>query len=147
MSIRRFPLDALLLVSLFMVLLPGAGLVLLDLIPLKPQLDFATYYLAAQALNAGRSPYDATVIEGLAQQAGVPHAAYLYPPLFAAVLRPLALLPFPLANALWLIFNLALFLLGVLLLSRLLALPRRWLPLLLLGSLLVPALHHTLELG
>jgi hypothetical protein len=44
------------------------------------------------ALNVGRAPCDAAVIEGLAQQAGVPHATDLYPPVFAAMLGPLALL-------------------------------------------------------
>ncbi|NJO84450.1 MAG: DUF2029 domain-containing protein [Blastochloris sp.] len=87
-------------------------------------------------------------MDALAQQAGgISHVAYFYPPAFAAVLRPLALLPFPVANGLWFVLNVGWYVAGITLLAHLLALPRHWYVPLLAGSLLVPALHHTLELG
>lgn len=147
-SVQQSPIDAFFLLALAIALLPGLGFALLDLIPIPAQLDFATYYLAAQALNIGQSPYDRVALDALAQQAGgIPHAAYFYPPAFAAVLRPLALLPFPVANTFWFLLNVGWYVVGATLLARLLALPSRWYLPLLSASFLVPALHHTLELG
>jgi glycosyl transferase family 87 len=56
--------------------------------------DVHAYYDAATRLNAGRPLYDqaATTNES---------AFYRYPPLLAIAFRPLALLPFPLAGAIW----------------------------------------------
>ena len=48
--------------------------------------DFANYYRAASALNEGRPLYG---------------AGYLYPPFFAAILRPRAALPLPMAANVW----------------------------------------------
>lgn len=141
-------LERYLAAAIVATLLPGLGIAALDLIPIPAQLDFATYYLAAQALSAGQSPYVPASLDVLAnRQGGIPHVAYLYPPAFAVLLVPLALLPFPAANALWFGLNLACYLAGVALLLRLLALPIAWRRALLGLSLLVPALHHTLELG
>ena len=145
--LRRSPIDALLVLLLALTLLPGVAIVLLDLIPIPAQIDFAAYYLAAQALNVGQSPYDGVAFEALAQSAGsIPFTAYIYPPFFAALLRPLALLPFPIANTLWLVLNIAWYVVGIFLLARLLNLPRSYHVPLLTVSLFVPALHHTLEL-
>lgn len=52
-----------------------------------PLTDFRVYYDAAARLNAGLPLY--------------PPGARIYPPLFEIVLRPLALLPFDLAAAVW----------------------------------------------
>lgn len=59
-----------------------------------PLADVHAYYDAGVRLNAGEPLYD--------QPAGVDEAAfYRYPPLLAILFRPLALLPFGLAAAIW----------------------------------------------
>jgi hypothetical protein len=59
-----------------------------------PLADVHAYYDAAARLNAGQPLYD--------QPAGVDDAAfYRYPPLLAILFRPLALLPFGPAAAIW----------------------------------------------
>lgn len=59
-----------------------------------PLADVHAYYDAGARLNAGQPLYD--------QPAGVDEAAfYRYPPLLAILFRPLALLPFPIAAAVW----------------------------------------------
>ena len=52
-----------------------------------PLTDIHVYYDAAARLNAGQPLY--------------PPGARIYPPLFSILFRPLALLPFPLAAAIW----------------------------------------------
>jgi hypothetical protein len=146
--IQDRPIESAIVAAILLVLLPGLGIATLDLIPIPAQLDFATYYLAAQAISAGQSPYEHASLDALADRQGdIAHVAYLYPPAFAALLRPLALIPFPAANALWFGLNLACYLAGVAMLLRLLSPPIAWRRALLGLSLLVPALHHTLELG
>ena len=59
-----------------------------------PLADVHAYYDAGARLNAGQPLYD--------QPAGVDEAAfYRYPPLLAILFRPLALLPFGIAAAIW----------------------------------------------
>ena len=59
-----------------------------------PLADVHAYYDAAARLNAGQPLY--------VQPAGIDDAAfYRYPPLLAILFRPLALLPFELAAAIW----------------------------------------------
>jgi hypothetical protein len=60
--------------------------------------DFSVYYTAARAVLEGVDPY---AIEG---PTGRP---FVYPPGFAVLLLPLALLPFPLAAVLWSVLSLA----------------------------------------
>lgn len=97
-------------------------------------IDFLVYYQAAAALNAGRSPY------------GVP--GFIYPPAFATMLRPLALLPPGIAAALWFLLSLGSLLLSVRLLLGVARIPRsplaRW-----TGALfcLSPPVVYTLVLG
>ena len=64
-------------------------------------IDFAAYHGAAQAMADGRSPYQAEMLEGPVPAQG--RDAYRYPPTFAQLLMPLALLPLPLAAAAWFI--------------------------------------------
>lgn len=71
-----------------------------------PFADTHAYYDAAARLNAGQPLY--------VQPAGTDDAAfYRYPPLLAIAFRPLALLPFPVAAAVWEAILLALFVLTV----------------------------------
>ncbi len=63
---------------------------------MDPLADVHAYYDAGARLNAGQPLYD--------QPAGVDQAAfYRYPPLLAILFRPLALLPFGLAAAIWMV--------------------------------------------
>ncbi|MFY9556595.1 MAG: glycosyltransferase family 87 protein [Blastocatellia bacterium] len=58
--------------------------------------DFNVYYYASREIVAGRDPYEHSL------GAWTP---YLYPPLLAELLVPLALLPLPLAAYLWFLIN------------------------------------------
>jgi hypothetical protein len=67
-----------------------------------PLADVHAYYEAGARLNAGQPLYD--------QPAGVDDAAfYRYPPLLAILFRPLALLPFEVAAAIWMALLIVLF--------------------------------------
>jgi hypothetical protein len=71
----------------------GIETVILHLL-MDPLADVHAYYDAGARLNAGQPLYD--------QPAGVDDAAfYRYPPLLAILFRPLALLPFGAAAAIW----------------------------------------------
>ena len=59
-----------------------------------PLADVRAYYDAASRLNVGDPLYPLT-------QDVNDSTAYFYPPLFAMLFRPLALLPFPAAAAIW----------------------------------------------
>lgn len=84
--------------------------------------DFYLYYLAAEALKRDWDIYnlDVTEWQQLANEVGVPHYAppYRYPPLLAAVIEPLTLLPPRHAFALWSGINVLLLLAIAVLLSR-----------------------------
>jgi hypothetical protein len=54
--------------------------------------DFNVYYFAARELMAGHDPYTASL---------GPSTTYLYPPLLAELIVPLAMLPLPVAAYLW----------------------------------------------
>jgi alpha-1,2-mannosyltransferase len=93
--------------------------------------DFKAYYAGALALDEGRAdllyPDPATLNLGLlpdqpwvrfAVERGVPHpSAYIYPPLLAVALRPLALLPYHRANQIWFLLNASLFAASLVLLA------------------------------
>jgi alpha-1,2-mannosyltransferase len=79
--------------AMFVGLALGVETVVLHLLT-DPLADIRAYYDAGVRLNAGLPLYD--------QPAGVDEAAfYRYPPLLAVLFRPLALLPFGLAAAIW----------------------------------------------
>ena len=142
------PGQRLALALLALLVIPNPFLALRDLVPVPAQPDFAGYYLAARALSAGLSPYDADTTARLAATSGgLWYFPYLYPPVFAALLRPLAALPFDLARALWFAANLLWCGWGALLVAQVTGIPRerRWL--LLVALPFLPSVHHTLELG
>jgi len=58
--------------------------------------DFNVYYFAAREMTAGHDPY---------QQSLGDWVAYLYPPLFAELLIPVALLPLPVAAYVWFLIS------------------------------------------
>ena len=90
--------------------------------------DFAAYYLAGRALQQGRNIYTLTDADwnALAAEANVPEVEppYRYPPLIVGVLRPIALLPFTIALAIWRILTILALLLTALCLSQFLR--QRW---------------------
>ncbi|MHB1132257.1 MAG: glycosyltransferase family 87 protein [Chloroflexota bacterium] len=65
--------------------------------------DFTAYFLAGQAHLLGLDYYQRATIEGLAGAAGITGdlGPYLYPPLFAVIMSPLAGLDYPTARLLW----------------------------------------------
>jgi len=119
------------------------------LLQIPDQPDFAAYYLAAQLLNAGESPYDAEQMSNAAEHSGgIDYTAYVYPPFLAALFRPFATLRYDTAKALWLGLNLAFLIASMGLLTRLVGLPavRLAVPIS-LAALLMPAVYDTLLFG
>jgi hypothetical protein len=91
-----------------------------------PLADVHAYYDAGTRLNAGQALYD--------QPATTDDAAfYRYPPLLAIAFRPLALLPFPAAAAIW-----ELLLVGAMVLTLVRLGPRRQLTWMAFGMLALP---------
>lgn len=120
-----------------------------SLIRVPDHYDFAAYYVAARALNQHETLYDGAAMQRAATIDGqhMAHPLYIYPPFFAAVLRPLASLPFAQAKTLWFVANIGLFVAMWWLLGRLAQLS--WQQRLLgLGLLiLAPPFYDTILLG
>ena len=78
--------------------------------------DFRGYYAAARVLLAGGNPYDyhlvAQVLLDVTGEMGNNH--YYYPPWFSWLFVPVALLPFQIARAIWMVLNVILWNLGLL---------------------------------
>ncbi len=66
--------------------------------PLAYTNDFNVYYYGAREMTAGRDPYQNSLGDWI---------AYLYPPLLAELLIPLAMLPVPVAAYLWFLISAA----------------------------------------
>lgn len=137
------------LVSLIVVLyLPGVYLTLADLTPAPHQEDFGAYYLAAQALSSGFSPFDASEAERLAAAAGVDqHSPYIYPPLLALLLRPFAALPYAAASAVWFGLSAGAFLWALSMLTTIVQMPWRRYRWACAAAVFLPPVHHTLQHG
>jgi hypothetical protein len=106
--------------------------------PLDP-IDFGTYYLAARQMAiAPAGAYDVQVLDRLWQNSDVPTWAppYVYPPFFAAVLQPLASLPYQPAAAIWMGLNFSLLFLALIGLLALFRWPGGWKGALLLFGLM-----------
>lgn len=98
--------------------LGGLALALVGFVRVVPSLirvpdhyDFAAYYVAARALNQHEILYDGAAMQRAATIDGqhMAHPLYIYPPFFAAMLRPLASLPFAQAKTIWFLGNIGLF--------------------------------------
>lgn len=78
--------------------------------------DFRGYYAAARVLLAGGNPYDyhqvAQVLLDVTGEMG--NNPYYYPPWFSWLFVPVALLPFQIARAIWMMLNVILWNLGLL---------------------------------
>ncbi len=92
------------------------------LLPLQPA-DFSAYYAAAALLNEGdfQDLYDPEAQDRIISQRSqvMQSHSYIYLPFLAVVLRPLALLSFEEASAVWLGVNIFLLLIGTLFLLKL----------------------------
>jgi hypothetical protein len=131
-----------------LLFLPGIYLTLADLIPAPHQEDFGAYYLAARALSNGESPFDAQVAARLAAGAGVTHhSPYIYPPLLALALRPLAVLPYSAAAAVWFVLSVGALLAALCLLRPVVELPWRIYGWVCAAACFLPPVHHTLQHG
>ena len=82
--------------------------------------DFRGYYAAAQVLMAGGNPYDyhqvaAALLKVTGEMGNNP---YYYPLWFAWLFIPLAILPFQMARAVWMLFNLIIWNISIFQLSK-----------------------------
>jgi hypothetical protein len=133
---------------ILLLFLPGVYLTLADLTPAPHQEDFGAYYVAARALANGESPFDAQVATRLARLAGVEHhSPYIYPPLLALLLRPLAVLPFSAAAAVWFALSAGALLASLWLLRPHVQLPWRVYGWVCAAVFFLPPVHHTLQHG
>lgn len=85
------------------------------------QMDFSAFYFAGAALNSGLDPYKNHVNEHPELWDGVAefkHSRFLYPPIVAAAMRPLARLPYQTAKTVWSFASLALVFASVLIALR-----------------------------
>lgn len=132
------------------VLLASVGFVrnLPTLLAVPAQVDFAAYYLAGTVLNRGQHLYDETAMRAAASAAGVAtNTPYIYPPLFAILFRPVALVPYATAAAIWFGLNVGLAIATMIALGRTFRLSK-WVILVLTGLyLILPATGDTLLYG
>jgi hypothetical protein len=89
--------------------------------------DFRGYYAAARVLLQGGNPYDYTQVAPiLLETTGkIGNNPFYYPLWFGWLIVPLALMPYPLARAAWLMLNLVIWLLSLLRLQSFLDFPPR----------------------
>ena len=133
---------------ILLLFLPGVYLTLADLTPAPHQEDFGAYYIAARALASGESPFNAQAAARLAVAAGVEyHSPYIYPPLLALLLRPLAALPYSVAAAVWFVLSAGALLAALWLLRPLVQLPWRIYGWVCASTFFLPPVHHTLQHG
>jgi len=137
-----FLVTALLLLAGFVRILPA-------LVRVPDSYDFTAYYVAARVLNAGDPLYNSAAMAAAATSNGqaIAFPAYIYPPFLAALLRPIANLPFGAAKTLWFGFNLVCLFVSLGLLVRLIGLPLRKLFPIGLLALVMPPIYDTLLLG
>ena len=95
------------------------------LIAIPVQQDFGAYYVAASLLNKDVPLYQWNTPHADVRLAQVPQTGYLYPPFWATVMRPLALLAHPRAVRVWFGINIGAFVITMIILVRLFTVPRR----------------------
>ena len=95
----RFLLSRRLTFTMLAIVILAAGLYFAEKSgsnPVAYRNDFNVFYHAAREVLAGRDPYQSALGDW---------TPYLYPPLLAVVLAPLALLPLPVAAYVWFLIN------------------------------------------
>lgn len=121
------PIEALLWSAAVFLAAVGFALVAPKLARGPVQRDFDAYYSAARMLNARLSPYGAIPDSIMGDGSPpAPHREYVYPPLLAGMLRPVAALPYRAASLAWLCGNFALLIVLWRLLCRLSVTARRY---------------------
>jgi hypothetical protein len=86
--------------------------------------DFNSYYVSAYATQKGLDPYDFDTLQPLAKELGARKVTvYRYPPFYTLLFLPFSFLPYPAADFVWRILNLALIVFAVWLIIRTMALP------------------------
>ena len=95
----------------------GVRLVLPDFLRFRIYIDFVSYYTAARGFNGPGNIYDLVYLQTIAENVGIMRPIevvygriypYVYPPLLAFYLQPLARLKYALAYRVWLLFTWAL---------------------------------------
>lgn len=102
------------------------------------QMDFAAFYTAGEALNAGLSPYRTHLEHEPPLWDGVNNfltSRFLYPPLVATLFQPWALLDYATAKVLWMLLSLGCLVGSILLVGRRFVLPQQRTMILLFGLL------------
>ena len=131
-----------------LLFLPGVYLTLADMLPAPHQEDFGACYVAARALANGESPYDAAVARRVAHALGVVHhSPYIYPPLPALLLRPLAAVPYRAAAWIWFLLSAGALVAALWLLRPVVRIPWRSYRWMCLAVFFLPPVHHTLQHG
>jgi len=152
---RRYSGIAIGLAAVIAILaMAGFVRVLPALMSIPAQMDFSYYYNAARALNE-RTPIYTPFRRAEAQLATAGEASddviylgYIYPPVVAVLLRPLALIPFAAARLIWYALNLALVPATLLLVCRSMRIARGInVAALSLAALVFPPTYDTLLFG
>jgi len=144
--------SVILLTAILFLGLVGLWRAILALWPIPDQVDFATYYIAAAILNTDQPVlYQEDLLLKTASACNVPDFAppYVYPPFFASMLRPLALLPYEVAKNYWFWLNISCLTISFLLLLSVTGYPvkARYLALGALAIVIFPPVHLALLLG
>ena len=144
---RGFEISLVLLTLL--LALVGFGRILPTLLRVPDSYDFAAYYVAGRTLNVSGNVYDAAQMAQAANRPGdaVAFPRYIYPPFFAALMRPFASFSFATAKTLWFILNAGLLIAAIALLARMAGM-RWWITLIFGGVvMLMPPIYDTFLLG
>jgi len=89
--------------------------------------DFRGYYAAAHVLLEGGNPYDYSQVAPVLMEATgrIGNNPFYYPLWFGWFISPLALMPFQIARAMWMVINLAAWIFGLVRLQHLINWPQR----------------------
>jgi len=118
------------------------------LVAIPKQVDFAAYYLSARVLNDGGDLYNDELMKSAsAKEGNVQYTAYIYLPIFAQLLRPLALVSYFDASRIWLGVNIFLVILSVIILGNHFHFSRIERLLFTITFLLMPQTQETLFFG
>lgn len=147
-SVQQFIPDLLLLGLCALLALVGFLRIVPSLIHRPPAIDFGAYYVAARVLNSHGDLFSQPTMQAAAQAAGnVRFTEYIYPPFLATLLRPLALLPYSIADVFWFSTSVVCYLIAIILVSHRLGFSWRFTGAAIVLGVLVPAVYDTWFLG
>lgn len=139
-------LDLLLFAGTFLLALAGFIKYLPITLRLPDMIDFGAYYFGAYAINNNIPLYERATMDPMQAQ-GVQRMRYVYPPVFAVLLRPLAMIPYIPAKLVWFLLSIALIVASVALLSQIFGFSKRKAALLSALVFLLPDVYTTLFFG